>query len=56
MVAVGGGDIAPAAERLKIMLAHQALDPLVVGNNTLMAKRGLHAAPAIGFETRRRSR
>nr|WP_245270103.1 hypothetical protein [Nitrobacter hamburgensis] len=50
VVAVGGGDITPAAARLKIVLAHQAFDPLVVGDHASMAKRRLHAAPAIGFE------
>jgi hypothetical protein len=50
MVTVGGGDITPAAARLQIVLAHQALDPLLVGDHAAMAKRRLHAAPAIGFE------
>jgi len=50
MVAVGGGSITPAAAQLKVVLAHQALDPFVVGDYALMAKRRLHAASAIGFE------
>jgi hypothetical protein len=42
--------VASTAARLKIVLAHQTLDPLVVGDHALMAKRRLHAAPAISFK------
>lgn len=37
MVTVGGGDVTSTAAWLKIVLAHQALDPLVVGDHALMA-------------------
>jgi hypothetical protein len=50
VVAVRGGDITAASVRLEVMLTHQPLDPLMVGRHALMAKRGLHAAPAIGLE------
>ena len=47
MSAVNGGDTAPPAARLQIMLAHQATDALVVGNDALVPQGGPHAAPAI---------
>lgn len=36
MIAVDGGDIAPSAARLQIVLAHQTLDPLVICDDALV--------------------
>src|SRR3954471_8270981 len=50
VLAIGGGDIATAPAGLQVMLAHQASQFLVVGDDALLAQRSLHAAIAIGLE------
>lgn len=47
---VGGCDEAPAVGRLKLVLAHQAVDLLAVDDDALLAERGTDAAIAVAFE------
>ena len=51
MIAIGRGDVAPAPTWLKIMLAHQASDFLVIDDEAAVPQRCLHPAVAIGLET-----
>jgi hypothetical protein len=50
MIAVGRGDISAAPAGLKVVLAHQPADLLVVDDQSSMPQLGAHASPAIGFE------
>ena len=50
MIAVGGGDEAPAALRLQAMLAHQPADLLGVDDDALMAQLGADPPIAIALE------
>ena len=50
MIAVRGRHVAPAYSRLKVVLAHQASDLLVVHDNALLPQRRAHTAPAIVLE------
>ncbi|MBB4633829.1 hypothetical protein [Sphingosinicella soli] len=49
-IAVGGRDKTHAAGRLKVMVTHQALDPLIIGDHALVAERSLQTAPTLSFE------
>lgn len=50
MVAVGRGDVPPAAPWLQIMLTHEVADLLVVHHHAPLPERGPDPAPAIGLE------
>ena len=50
VITVRRGDEAAPARRMQGVLAHQALDLLVVDHPAAMPERRLHAAPAIGLE------
>jgi hypothetical protein len=50
VIAIGGGDIAPAPARLKTMFAHQASDFLMIDDKAAVPQRCLHPAVAIGLE------
>ena len=51
MIAIGGGAIAPAPMRLKIMLAHQASNFLRIDDKAAVPQRCLHPTVAIGRKT-----
>ena len=50
VVAVCRRHISPTHAWLEIVLAHEALDLLVIDHEALLAKGGLHASPTVAFE------
>ena len=50
VIAIGRRDVAPAQPRLKVVLAHEAPDLLVVHDHALLPQRGSNTAPAVGLE------
>jgi lactam utilization protein B len=50
VIAVGGGDKAPANPGLQVVFAHQAADLLVIDDKALVAQRGADAAIAVEAE------
>jgi hypothetical protein len=50
MIAVGCRDVTTPPSRLKIVLAHQPPDLLVIDDHSSMPQPGAHASPAVEFE------
>ena len=50
VIAVRRRHVTTTGSRLKIVLAHQALDLLMINDDALLPKGGLNTPPAVAFE------